>query len=1148
MDFQAKLKQALLVACCLLLSLNTANAQSARGLIVGLVQDGTGALIPGARVTATNVNTGIALSAETDAEGSFRIPEVQPGDYKLAAEADGFKRAEVSGLRVNIGSSINQTFTLEIGAVTETIEVSGSALMVETASSTVGSTVQVEQILELPMPNRNVFTLVNLVPGSYYNGGDIGLGGGRTQAAGYYIDGVNNTRGGLGGQDIEMTPPIDSMQEFKVETNNLSAATGRTADGAVSAVTKSGTNDFAGSFYEFLRNDKLDAAGWNNDEKPTLRRNNFGATVGGPIKKNKTFFFFNSDFQRERTQSVRTRSVGLPEFQKGDFSNATALLGGTVKVVPIHDPLSGTGTFTAPKSTTQFANNIIPVSRFDPVAAKVLAGNYIPGANRTANNVANNAGNWQENVGNQLNRDYYTGKVDHVWNSSTRSYARYIRTQPDEDLTGYSQGFGVADQNGLSILNRRTNLAVNTTHIFSPTFLVDFTVGFNKVTVDRKSGDCCDTNYSEKFGLPVLSDVGGEVFPRFNFQGGLVPVDQIGAAGNGHRDAVFDNWDYSVNFSKTAGGHTIKFGGQFTRFHGQELSRPQPSGQWGFDGRWTQAWNANGGRNNQTGIRFADFILGRINSVNAEVGEPVSRSILYYSGYFQDDWKVSQNLTLNLGVRYEVESPVHEKTGRMNGFCLYCPSPLAGQNGIPEGAIGTFTFPNRNGYGKYLWQWDKNNIAPRFGFAWRATGKDNFVIRGGVGLYYGNQSTRNTIQIAAAGFNNLYQARNPIPYTLGEGIPQGALDAIPESELTPNFGARGTRFELSSVQFLDEDRVFPYSENFNLTVQYEVKKWLFEIGAMANLGRHVSFGNINLNHIRPEDLPKLGQGVPELLLRPWQTLTSDQPQIQIITPNWGLSNAWLGTFKAERRLENGFGVTVAYTHTQWIDNIVSQGASFGDNDQVQNIYNLRAERSGSTNRVPHRIVIAPIFLLPFGKGQMFGSNWHPVLSSILGGWEVSTIGTLQSGAPFGVEVLNGARDILGDSADGKTLRPDLVSSQLYASDKGQALSNGNKGLSWLNPDAFAVPAQYTHGNASRTLPGVYGPGIVSFDAMLSKNFTWGEGWRAQFRWEMFNFTNTPQFDLPGQSLGSSGLGQITGAGGRRIMQFGLKIYWKRNSS
>ena len=196
------------------------------------------------------------------------------------------------------------------------------------------------------------------------------------------------------------------------------------------------------------------------------------------------------------------------------------------------------------------------------------------------------------------------------------------------------------------------------------------------------------------------------------------------------------------------------------------------------------------------------------------------------------------------------------------------------------------------------------------------------------------------------------------------------------------------------MPFLDENRVFPYSENFNLTLQ--THGWLFEVGAMANLGRHVQFGNINLNHIRPEDLPKITDPNNTLPFRPWQTFTSDQPQIQIISPNWGLSNAWLGTLKAERRFENGFGLTVVYTHTQWIDNVVSQGASFGDNDQVQNIYDLRNERSGSTNRIPHRVVLAPIYDLPFGKGRKFGSDWHPVVNAVLGGWQVATLGTLQS--------------------------------------------------------------------------------------------------------------------------------------------------------
>ena len=528
----------------------------------------------------------------------------------------------------------------------------------------------------------------------------------------------------------------------------------------------------------------------------------------------------------------------------------------------------------------------------------------------------------------------------------------------------------------------------------------------------------------------------------------------------------------------------------------------------------------------------------------------IGKRIKYYSGYFQDDWKLSPNLTINLGIRYEFETPITEVADRMNNFDLGAPHPLAGQNGIPEGAIGVVTFPNRNGIGKYLWRFDKNNVSPRFGFAWRVFGSDTTVIRGGFGIFYGNPYDRNAIQPAKAGFDNIYIARHPVPFRLQDGVPAGALADIPESELLPTFGSRGTRFATSQIEVFDPNRVTPYTENFNLTIAKQWKEMVLEVGYLGNLGRHISFPGQNINLIRPEDLPRLDPDHPNTAtafqLRPWQGFTSSQPQVQMRAPNWGLSNAHLFTFKAERRYQNGFGFTIAYTHTQWIDNLQFTGgglSTFGDNDRVQNIYNLKGERSRSTNGIPHRVVIAPIIDLPFGRGRRWGSNWGGIPNAILGGWQFSTIATIRSGAPFGAVVLNGPRDILGDSAAQTVLRPDLVSSQLYSQNKGEALTNGDKGLAWLNPDAFADPADFTHGNASRTLPGVLGPGRISFDAMVAKNVRWGEDVRLQFRWEMFNALNTPQFGLPNQNFGRSAFGQVGGAGGRRIMQFGLKLYW-----
>jgi hypothetical protein len=297
-----------------------------------------------------------------------------------------------------------------------------------------------------------------------------------------------------------------------------------------------------------------------------------------------------------------------------------------------------------------------------------------------------------------------------------------------------------------------------------------------------------------------------------------------------------------------------------------------------------------------------------------------------------------------------------------------------------------------------------------------------------------------------------------------------------------------------------------------------------------------------VNHIPPDLLPRTE--IPERLRRPWVSLGSDQPQVQILAPNWGLSNYHAFTFRTERRFKSGFSWVLAYTWSKWIDNVVFVGgddATFGDNDQIQNIYNLKGERSLSQNHVPHRLVLSPILELPFGKGKKW-LNQGGLLSAVAGGWEVSTMATLRSGAAFGVDVLNGPRDILGDQADGKTLRPDIVGNPAAHVERGAAAA-GQRGIHWFNPGAFAPPPRFTHGNVSRTIPGVLGPGYIGFDSMVARNFQFNERWRAQFRWESFNTFNTPEMDLPNQSLGGGGFGLVTGAGSRRIMQMGLKIYW-----
>lgn len=1132
------------LACALLLPAPTVG-QTASGTITGTVTDSTGAVIPGARVRIVNAESGVETVTETGVNGVYTVPNMAPGQYNIAAETDGFRRTEVNGLRLNVASEIVQSFALEIGELTETVEVTAEQLQIQTTSGSVGSTVNAEQILELPLPNRDIFNLVNLVPGAFRSesNGNISIGGGRTRSAGSFIDGINNTRGGLGVQNIEMSPPVDSMQEFKVEVNSMGAEYGRSSAGVVQALTRSGTNNWKGSIYHFVRNDALDAAGWNQDSKPKLRRNNGGASIGGPISKNRTFFFYNVDIFRQRIGAIRTRSVGLPEFRTGNFSRATQNRGGNAVFVPIHDPLTRkAGSFTRPRLSDPFPNNTIPMDRLDPVAVKVAS--YLPDPNRTPNNLNNLSGNWREAANVERNRDYHTFRFDHNYTDKWRTFLRLILTEPDDSITGYTAGYGVADPQGLNILNRRQNWGLNNTYSFSSTFFMTSLIGFNRVSVDRKSGDCCETNYAEQFGIPGL-ERGGEVFPRMNIQGGRgVPMTQLGAAGNANRIAVFTNFDYEANFTKIRGDHEFKFGAKYTAYQGNEVSRPQPSGAWRPTGQFTGLWGASGGRNNNTGVTFADFMLGHIWNLDTRVAPGIGKRIKYYSGYFQDDWRATARLTLNFGVRYETETPIYEVGGRMNGFCQFCAHPLAGQNGIPEDAIGRVLFPNRDGSGKYLWQWDKNNIAPRFGFALRLKEDSSLVLRGGFGIFYGNPYDRNSIQPGRAGFDNIFRRRGGLNGYLRDGVPAGALDDIPEAELNGGFGAIGTRFATSTIQFWDEARVLPYNQNFNLTLQARWKGILWDFGMMGALGRHQAINNINLNHIHPSQLAEANASGANLeSFRPWVAWPGTQDQIQIMSPNWGVSNYYAGTFKSEKRYQNGLGWIVAYTHTQWIDNIrfIGDADTFGDNDNPQNIYDLRNERSSSVNRLPHRLVVAPIYDVPFGKGRRWGNNWSKVLNAIAGGWQLSTVGTLRSGGYMGVNV-DGGGNLRGDNAAGVSLRPNLTGAPFKSSSQGEP-AGSVIGLQWLDDAAFENPAQYTLGNAARTLPGIRGPMRITFDLMLAKNFTWGERWRAQFRWEAYDFTNTPAFNIPNTSFGSGNFGRVTNTlpNSRRIMQFGLRV-------
>jgi len=1106
-------------------------AQAQYGSIGGRAADSSGAVIPGVAIALTNAETGQSVRVVSGPDGSFLAPQLLPATYEIRVEHTGFKRLQVSGIRVDINQDVTQDLTLEVGAVTESVTVQSTAAMVDTVSGSVGHVVENKEILELPLNGRNVFDLVALTPGSFRQGGEISIGGGRTSSAMAMLDGTMNSRGGIGAQGIEMDPPVDIMQEFRVETNSYSAQYGRSNAGLVNATTKSGSNAFHGVLYEFMRNDVIDSRGWNSDIKAPLRRNQFGGSLGGPIIRNRTMFFYNADAFVERRGVVRTRTVPLAAWRTGNLAGLqrqqNTPTGPVAQALAIYDP--------ATDQRQVFPGNLIPTSRLDPVALKAIS--YVPLPNRPPDNPIIQGGNWQENSSDAVDKVHHTIRIDHSFGDRTKLFGRYILVNPDKNPVGATPGFGVADTDAINIINRRQNFATNATRVFSPSTFGTFRAGFTRIYILR-GGVGLGQNWPEKLGV---KGVAPDVFPRFNMSNGLVGTTNFGTPGNQNRLVGFLNSEVHADFNLIRGSHAIKLGGSLMRFNGNEHARQFASGQWVFQTRYTSGRNAQGANIVQTGMTFADFLLGRPFQVNAEFSQGNARRSFYTGGYVEDGWKATRTLTLNFGLRYEVESPLYEVYNRMNNFDPNVLHPLAGTGDIPAGVRGVITFPGRNGYGKRLVHWDRNNFSPRFSFNGRVPRFKDTVVRGGFGVFYGNPYDRNVFQVSGLGFDAVGTVKDPVPFTLQQGMPAGAMVAPRAEDLTLAFGARGTKFPVSLVQWLDPDRRTQYSLNFNLSVQRQWKEILFDLGYLGNLGRKLAFPNINLNLIPPNLLARTD--IPQRLRRPYPQFDSDIPQISLISPNWGLSSYHAFTFKSERRFAGGVSWMFAYTWSKWIDNVTFTGgddATFGDNTQIQNIYDRRHERSLSTNHIPHRAVISPILELPFGRGKRWLNARGP-LDWILGGWQVSGILTLQAGSPFGVSVQNGPRDLLGDAAADTNLRADIAGDINLPSGQQGTPAIGQRGILWFNQTAFASPAPFTYGNSARTI--MLAPGFVNLDSALSKSWRFFERYRLQFRWEAFNATNTPAFGLPGSNLGAGGFG-VAGAGAsNREMQFAIKLYF-----
>ena len=1080
-----------------------ATAQVTTADLVGMVRDESGALVRGAKVTIANEATGVNRSFTTDSDGHYIFTGLQPGRYILRAEAQGFRKLERTGVELQVNQRAEVDLDLVVGQVGETVLIEGTTALLESQSSVLGSVIQETQVQDLPLNGRNFVQLAILSPGvsgtgygmkgtimsgtrpdDLRPGTELFVNGNRESSNNYLYDGIdNNDRLTLA---IVVRPAVEAIKEFKIQTNLFSAEQGRNPGGQVNVVTKSGGNQIHGVAYEFLRNDALDANNFFSNRAgqkiPPFKQNQFGGAVGGPIIKGKTFYFGDYDGFRQRQGRVFVNTVPTLRMRQGDFGEVA---GG------IFDPATTVQTGTT-FTRQQFTNNRIPEDRWDPISAKLLAAYPLPTSSALSNNLVTTPTRSQD-------WDQYDIRVDHSQNQNDSFFGRYSWSKtattnpftfPAVQLPGLSKAVGLGNEDtfaGTSTL-RAQHLVLNWVHVISPRLLLDVRAGYTRFKLDFSQADIePNDQLGNKLGIPNAN--------QQEQQNAISIFSPAGYTGIGHSRSLpilrrENTFQYVGNLTFTESAHTIKAGLDVRRRQLTEYQTNRGNGRFNFAPNIT-----NNPANNTGGNSIAAFLLGAPSLIEQDyLLAWVGIRGTEYSLYVADDWRVSPKLTLNLGLRYELDTPYHEVADRWASFDPVTATVLvAGRNGVSQSA-GVNTF--------------KTGFAPRFGFAYQLAQKT--VLRGGAGIFW------NT---AGHGGNALRLQRHvpfgPI-YSFSPGnffVTRRVRDGFP---IIPPLDLSLADNPAGSVIGVDPDYQPGYAEQFNLTIEHELRySVLLKASYVGNLGRHLDT-SYNLNQAVP------GPGAVNNR-RPFFAV---RPSLADVT--WavsdGLASYHAFQFSAEKRLTHGLSGLLAYT---WGHSIDTVGQNFGggaDGPLPQDPRNRRADRGNSPFDIRHRLSIAWNYALPFGKGRAW-LNSGGALEYVLGGWQINGILTSQTGLPF-TPTANSATVNTGTGS-----RPDRIGS-------GE-VSNPTVDR-WFDPSAFATPAQFTYGNSGRNI--LFGPGRTNFDFSLFKEFRITEGVKLQFRTEFFNLFNTPQFDLPNAAIGAGSAGTITGiVGTPRQIQFGLKL-------
>ena len=1088
-------------------------AQSPQATVSGTVTDSQNAIVPGVAVVAANTATNVTYRAVTNESGFYSLRALPIGAYRLTAAKDGFRRVVHDDLVLTTGQSLELDLRLEVGSLTETVSVVAETPLLETRTSDTSQLVEGRSVEDIPLGDRRTMNIVRLTGAAVFVNYDSGakpnfsIAGGRTQSQNFYMDGgtIQNMRLGIGQLDTD--PPVETVAEVKVLANSFAAEYGGSAGGVIVATTKSGTNKLHGAAYEYLRNEELDAANFfapvvnGEKQRPPLRYNVFGATAGGPVivpklynGKDRAFFYFAYEGSRRRDGFTDQFGVPTPEQRNGDFSKTLTAAGA---LVPIYDPKS-TRVEGGRSMRDLFPGNIIPVARVDKVGAALMPLYPLP--NRPPDNLTG-ANNYRANYVQGLTRDAYLVKGDITVTDKDRLSLRYLYNSDDRDYTTVMTN-AAADTRGPAL--RHQNFFYGTyTRVFSPTVINEFRFTYgNRINHEMSFG--LGESWPSKLGLKGVPE---NAFPQFNIPG----FRALGNASQERRQYPIEQLQWIDNLSWTRGRNTFKFGAEFRPSYNYEENYPTVSGSFTTA---VQATSMPGSAT--TGYGLASLLSGAVTGFSARQTEALNRESWYMAWFVQDDWQVRNNLTLNLGLRWETDTPIHDVLNRMNGFDMSATNPVSGTPGVVK-------FMGQNGFRTNPYDTDWNNFGPRAGFAWKPFLNGKTVVRGGSGFFFAHPFDRGAPTSASLGYEISAAINSPdngitIPFYLQDGVPGYSPTKPP---LNDSFGAvRVGQTPTTAVTFYEENRRTGYSMQWNLSIQREIGGTLIEAAYLANASRKLASANFPINQVRPEILSAASTQKD----RPYPQFSN----VTLVAPSFGVSNYHALAIKAERRFANGFSFFANYTWSKFLNNTDEGGSSLGAENTYSDGYNRRADYGPSENDIPQRVNVSGVYELPFGKGRRFATG--KFADAMIGGWSLGGVFTIQSGPPFTVTTqVNTVYSAAG------ALRADVS--------RNPNLDAGSRTLyRWFDMEAFAQPAAAKFGNQGINI--LRADGITNLDLSMMKAWNLpGEGRKIQLRGEFFNAGNHPDFGLPGRTFGGPGFGLVSSARAGRSIQLGLRLVY-----